>query len=336
MLSNIDSGGSPLAAIFGLAGTVLSGDEKAFFGRANPLGFILFARNCENPQQLRALTDSLRDCMGRDVPVLIDQEGGRVQRLRPPHWKDYPPAQHFGDLFLRDFAKGREETEKSFSQMVVELNAVGINVDCAPVLDVRFPETHEAIGDRSFSSDPEMIAALGAIVCQSLLAGGVVPVIKHMPGLGRADLDTHKDLPAVAADLNDLKLYDFLPFQKLLARTFSEAVWGMVGHAIYKAVDERAPASCSRKVIDGIIRDHMGFNGLLLSDDLSMEALGQYGGPDARAEKVLRAGCDIALHCNGKLEEMEAVAARIGKMTNEAVMRYNRSVSWVRRNFRNG
>lgn len=336
MLSNVDSDAAPLAAIFGLAGTVLADGEKAFFSRVNPLGFILFVRNCENPQQLRVLTDSLRDCMGRDVPILIDQEGGRVQRLRPPHWSDYPPAQHFGDLFLRDFARGREETGKSFSRMAVELNTAGINVDCTPVLDVRFPETHEAIGNRAFSSDPEMIAALGAIVCQSLLAGGVVPVIKHMPGLGRADMDTHKDLPVVAADIEDLELYDFLPFQKLLIRAFSEAVWGMVGHAIYKAVDERAPASCSRKVIDGIIRNYMGFSGLLLSDDLSMEALVRYGGPDARAEKVLRAGCDIALHCNGKLEEMEAVAARIGKMTNEAVMRYNRSASWVRRNFRNG
>lgn len=336
MLSDVDPDNPPLAAIFGLAGTVLTPEEKTFFTAANPLGFILFKRNCETPEQLKALTDSLHKCMGREVPVLIDQEGGRVQRLKPPLWTQFPPAQEFGEGFMRDFAKGREELEQATAAMAAELVASGFNVDCAPVLDLRFPETHDDIGDRSFGRDPEMVAALGAIVCRTLLAAGIIPIVKHMPGLGRADMNSHKDLPFIDVALDRLEKADFMPFHEILNKTFSEAVWGMVSHAVYKAVDEQVPASCSRKVIWDTIRTHIGFDGLLLSDDLSMGALAQYGGPEARAELVLRAGCDIALHCNGKLDEMQAVAGRIGKMTNDAVIRYNRSAAWVRRNFKNG
>ncbi|HEY8191345.1 MAG TPA: beta-N-acetylhexosaminidase [Alphaproteobacteria bacterium] len=336
MLSEIDGDNPPLAAIFGIAGTTLTAEEREFFQTVNPLGFILFARNFTDPAQARALTDSLRACIGREVPILIDQEGGRVQRLKPPHWKQYPPAGEFGTSFMADFAKGRAALDESMSSLATELADAGINVNCAPVLDVRFPETHPAIGDRAFGNAPEAVAALGAAVCETFLAAGVVPVVKHMPGLGRADLDTHKDLPAVTASLEDLEIVDFRPFRDMQTRAFSEAVWGMISHAIYNAVDERAPASCSRKVIRDIIRGAMGFDGLLLSDDLSMDALAQYGGVPERAEMVLRGGCDIALHCNGKLDEMQAMAARIGKMTNDAVIRYNRSASWVRRNFSNG
>jgi len=219
--------------------------------------------------------------------------------------------------------------------LAAELAAGGINVDCAPTLDLRFADTHDAIGDRSFGRDPEMAAALGAIVCRTLLAAGIIPVVKHMPGLGRADLDSHDKLPEIAVSRERLEKADFLAFREILDKAFSEAVWGMVGHAVYKAVDEKLPASCSRKVIFDIIREKIGFNGLLLSDDLSMEALAQFGGAESRAEMVLRAGCDIALHCNGKINEMKAVAGRVQKMTNDAVMRYNRSAAWVIRNFEN-
>lgn len=329
MLSNVDAANPPLAAIFGLAGKTLSAEEKQFFADANPLGFILFARNCESPEQIRALVKSLHECVGRQAPILIDQEGGRVQRLRPPHWRQFPPMKQYGD------AGDGNILSADMAVLAAELADAGVNVNCAPVLDLRFPETHDDIGDRSFGPDPQDVAAMGARVCRAFLSAGVLPVIKHLPGLGRADLNTHKELPAVGAPLEALRQQDFVPFQEVLRQEFADAVWGMIGHAIYKAVDETTPASCSSRMILGIIREEIGFKGLLLSDDLSMGALGQFGGPEERAARVLKAGCDIALHCNGKIEEMRAVAARIEKMTNEAVMRYNKSASWMERNFRN-
>lgn len=335
MLSRVEDGEkAPLAAILGVAGEALSADEKAFFKDADPLGFILFARNCSNPAQLRALTDSLRDCLGREAPVLIDQEGGRVQRLKPPHWGAYKPAREFGDLFQRDFSAGKKKLEEQVAAIAAELRAGGIDVNCAPVLDLLYPQTDVSIGDRAFSANPEIAGVLGMSACAAYLAAGIIPVIKHLPGLGRADLDTHKDLPAVEAGRAEMKRSDFLPFKEIMTKAFSEAVWGMVGHALYREIDERAPASCSRRVIDDVIRGDIGFDGLLLSDDLSMGALGTIGDSGLRAEKVLRAGCDIALHCNGKIEEMQGVARRIERMTSRAVSRYNRSVSWIRRNFK--
>lgn len=335
MLSKIDEENPPLAVIFGIADESLSKAEKEFFRKANPLGFILFARNCKDPGQLKKLVKSLHDCLGREAPILIDQEGGRVQRLKPPHWGEYPPARKFGDAFLKDFSKGREALEQNAAALSAELAAVGINVNCAPVMDVLYPETHEAIGNRAFSGDPEMVAALGATFCRKSLEAGVIPVVKHIPGQGRAESDSHHDLPAVDATPEEMRQTDFVPFKEILTKTFSEAVWGMVAHVIYKEIDERAPASCSRRVIFNTIRKEFGFDGLLLSDDICMGALGDMGGPEYRAEKVLRAGCDVALHCNGDLAEMQAVAGRAQKMTNAAVMRYNRSVSWINRNFKN-
>lgn len=318
MLSEIDGDSPPLAAIFGLSGKKLTRAEERFFSDSNPFGFILFARNCENPKQLKALTDSLRHCLNRDVPILIDQEGGRVQRLKPPHWKQYPSAQTAGDSLAATTAS-----------IATDLRRAGITVNCAPVLDVTFPETHIAIGDRSFSDNPETVAKCGALVCRVYLENGIVPIVKHLPGLGRADLDTHHDLPTVAAKLADLKRGDFAPFRDVLARDFAVAVWGMIGHAIYAAIDPDNPASCSPKLITEIIRKHMKFDGLLLSDDLSMEALGKVGSAADRAQAVLQAGCDIALHCNGKLAEMKRVARSIEKMTDAAILRYNRGVSWM-------
>lgn len=336
MLSKIeDEENPPLAVIFGIAGETLSKEERDFFRAANPLGFILFARNCKTPEQVKALISDLHDCMGRQVPVLIDQEGGRVQRLRAPEWTDYPPPRKFGEGFLHDFAKGRQELTDNSAAMATELYENGFNVNCTPVMDVLYPETHEAIGDRAFAKDPEMVAALGAVVCEEHLKAGLVPVVKHIPGQGRAMADSHEDLPVVEAAYAEMKQTDFVPFKEILTKAFSEAVWGMVSHIIYQDIDTRAPASCSRRVIWDTIRGDIGFDGLLLSDDICMGALESIGDTAARTEQALRAGCDVVLHCNGDMAEMEAIAARAQKMTNDAVMRYNRSVAWVNRNFTN-
>lgn len=334
MLLKIDDPENPpLAVIFGIAGESLSKEERDFFKAANPLGFILFARNCKDPAQVKKLVADLHDCMGREVPILIDQEGGRVQRLKPPHWGEYPPARKFGEMFLRDFAKGRQALKENSKALAGELAEHGINVNCAPVMDVLYPETDESIGDRAYSGDPEMVAALGAAVCEQHLKEGVIPIVKHIPGQGRSTQDSHKTLPVVDADLKTLQENDFVPFKELLSKAFSEAVWGMVSHIIYKAVDANLPATCSRKVVHDVIRGDIGFDGLLLSDDICMGALDVIGDAGARADMVLRAGCDVVLHCNGNMQEMELVAKRAQKMTNDAVMRYNRSVAWVKRNF---
>ena len=333
MLSVLDAENPPLAVIFGLSGTKLTKEEKKLFKEANPLGFILFSRNCENPKQLKALTKSLHECMGRQVPILIDEEGGRVSRLKEPGWpKKHPPAKTFGDKFLRDFTKGIKDAKDNTESIAKELTGSGVNVNCAPVLDVLYPETHDAIGDRAFSSTPEMCGTIGSEVCRTYLENGVIPVIKHLPGQGRATSDSHKSLPVVEAKMAEMEATDFKPFQNILGKAFSEAVWGMVAHVVYKDIDDRAPSSCSRPVIYDVIRRKVGFKGLLLSDDLAMDALAEYGDALARARTVLRAGCDIALHCNGKLDEMQAIADKGPKMTAEAVKRYNRSVEWMAEN----
>jgi beta-N-acetylhexosaminidase len=352
LLSDIDARKPPRAVIFGLAGEALTDDETEFFRDANPLGFILFARNCKDLVKLKSLVRSLQEITGREVPVLIDQEGGRVQRLKPPFWKAYPSAFELGDSPPTQPSprggEGKEDTqalppaggglgggEAAAKQTVAEvaaaiaddLNLLGINVNCAPVLDVRYPQTHNALGDRAFSFDPVKVGQKGVAVCRTFLARGVIPVIKHMPGLGRAHLDTHHDLPAVAAPVEDMEKTDYVPFKYVLKQDFGAAVWGMVSHALYSALDPDTAATCSPAVIGGAIRKAIGFDGLLLSDDLSMGALSQYGDAAARAVKVLESGCDIALHCNGELPEMKLVAKRVPIMTSAAIMRYNRSVA---------
>ncbi len=327
MLSSVDKNVAPLAVIMGLSGPVLSDEEHSFFQEINPLGFILFARNCENPEQMKALVASLHECMGREVPILIDQEGGRVQRLRAPLWTDYPAAQSLnGDL---------NAVEKMYIALGSELAANGVNVDCAPVLDVSFPETHDVIGDRAFGDTPETVASCGGAVCEALFQSGVVPIIKHIPGHGRAQADSHLELPVVTASRAELEATDFEAFRTVCVQPYGPALWGMTAHVVYEAIDPDAPITCSPAGIADVIRGTIGFDGLLLSDDVSMEALGTYGDVGARTRAVLDAGCDIALHCNGDMAEMREVAAGAKKMTNEAVMRYNRSVSWVKRNFEN-
>ncbi len=290
------------AFISGCAGPALSGSEIAFFRREQPFGLILFQRNCQDPDQVRALTAAFREAVGRaDAPVLVDQEGGRVRRLKPPHWPAYPAAAVIGTLHENDPAAGLRAAWLHGRLIAADLMDVGIDVDCAPVLDVRAPGTSEAIGDRSFGGDPERVAALGAALAEGLLDGGVLPVPKHLPGQGRATSDSHVGLPVVSDGLDVLAASDFVPFAAL-----AHLPMAMTAHIVFSAVDPGRPATVSPAVIRDIIRKRIGFDGLLVSDDVSMHALsGDYG---QRAAAIYAAGCDIVLHCNGRPEEMHAVA----------------------------
>ena len=314
----------PRAVIFGCAGPALAPEERRFFEQADPLGFILFANNCETPDQIRALVAELRSCVGRaDAPVLIDQEGGRVARLKPPHWRAAPAARPFGALAEQDIERAEEAVRLNARLIAAELFDLGINVDCAPVLDVPAPGAHDVIGDRAFSLVPETAASLGRAFCAGLLEGGVMPVLKHIPGHGRAMVDSHLDLPVVEAPLDELRKVDFHPFRALAAQPFA-----MVAHVVYRAIDAKAPATVSRSVIEEIIRGEIGFKGLLISDDLSMEAL--KGSPGERAQAVLAAGCDAALHCSGKIEDMEELAQACARLSDTAVMGLSRALAMAR------
>ncbi|NQU55911.1 MAG: beta-N-acetylhexosaminidase [Rhodospirillales bacterium] len=308
---------TPLAAIFGCSGPALNDQERAFFEDVQPLGFILFGRNCETPDQVRKLTDSLRHCVGRDdAPVLIDQEGGRVQRLQPPHWRDAPPASVFATLYEKDSALAIEAARLNAYLIAYELTGLGISVNCAPVLDVVQPGADPIIGDRAFGADPLRIAALGQAACEGFLMGGVLPVLKHIPGHGRADVDSHKALPRVEADVETLSAIDFMPF-----RALKDMPWAMSAHVLYTAVDSEHPATLSPGVI-ALIRDDLGFDGVLVSDDLSMQALS--GTLSERTAGALAAGCDVALHCNGDMDEMKMVALGCSGLKAEAVSRIGR------------
>ncbi|MBL6935688.1 MAG: beta-N-acetylhexosaminidase [Alphaproteobacteria bacterium] len=315
---------SPAAVIFGCAGETLNERERQFFSRVDPLGFILFARNCRTPGQIRALTGDLRDCVGRgDAPILIDQEGGKVARLQPPQWRDAPAARSLGELARRDREKGGEAAYLNARLMAVELTDLGIDVDCAPVLDLPQPDAHDVIGSRAFADDPEMAVFLGRKACEGLLDGGVTPVIKHIPGHGRATCDSHESLPVVEASREELENHDFIPFREL-----SDMPWAMTAHVVYEAMDPEHPATMSSVVIAEVIRGHMGFDGVLVSDDLSMKALG--GDMASRAAAALEAGCDLALHCNGEMDEMEAVAEGARLLLQQSVARVALSQSMNR------
>lgn len=291
----------PSAAIFGCAGLTLSDEEKRFFQAVNPCGFILFARNVDNPDQVRTLVDDLRQVVGRHAPVLIDQEGGRVQRLRPPHWRAAPAGRAFADLYGRDPQAACQALYLNYRLIGAELAALGIDVDCAPVLDVPVPGAHDVIGDRAFGLQAGQVARLGQAVCDGLLDQGVLPVIKHIPGHGRAMVDSHHHLPVVTTDRQTLENVDFAPFA-----AHAGAAWAMTAHVVYTAIDDTLPATLSPRVIGEIIRGLIGFTGVLISDDLSMKALG--GTFQDRTVQSLDAGCDMVLHCNGQMDEMRAVA----------------------------
>jgi beta-N-acetylhexosaminidase len=297
------------AAILGCAGPTLSAEEREFFRDADPLGFILFQRNCKTPEQVSQLVRDLRDSIARpEAPVLIDQEGGRVARLRPPAWRKAPAAGRFGVLAAHDMTAAVEAARLNAELMGRELAGLGISVDCAPVLDLQFDGASNVVGDRGFATDPELVARLGRAVCEGLLAAGITPVLKHMPGHGRALVDSHHALPEVDASLATLRETDFVPFRRL-----ADMPWAMTSHVLYKAIDPERPATTSPVVITEIIRGEIGFKGVLVSDDLSMEAL--RGDVGDRAKRARAAGCDLALHCNGRLDEMRAVAAAAGPLS---------------------
>ncbi|MFT3996007.1 MAG: beta-N-acetylhexosaminidase [Asticcacaulis sp.] len=306
------------AAIYGCAGLELTSAEQAFFAAKKPLGFILFKRNIDTPEQVRALIAALKACAGHpDVLILIDQEGGRVQRLKPPHWKAYPPAAAYETLAGSVFEQ-REYVRLGARLMAHDLKALGINVDCAPVLDVPQAGAHDVVGDRAYGVSAESVAVMGRAAAEGLLAGGVLPVIKHVPGHGRATADSHKELPVVKARRDELEKVDFYPFA-----VNADMPLAMTAHVVYAALDRRNPATTSKKVIRAI-REDIGFDGLLLSDDIGMEAL---KGPVAnRAKAALRAGCDVVLHCSGDLEEMRAVALNVPVLKGRALVRLERAL----------
>jgi len=307
---------APRAVIFNCAGPVLTADERAFFRDADPLGFILFGRNIETPQQVHRLVEQLRSSVTRaEAPVLIDQEGGRFARLRPPHWRKAPPARAFGELYDRDPERGLQAVRLNAHLLGAELAALGVDVDCMPVLDLALPETHDVIGDRSYGARPEAVAALGRAAAEGLLAEGVMPIMKHMPGHGRATVDSHHDLPKVTAARELLEHTDFLPF-----RLLSDLPWGMTAHLLFEAIDPEVPVTISAHGVKEVIRGDIGFDGLLVSDDLSMKALG--GSLGERAERALAAGCDLGLHCNGRREEMEDIVQCTGPLTDAAQRRF--------------
>jgi beta-N-acetylhexosaminidase len=287
------------AVIFGCRGPGLAPDERRFFAEAAPWGFILFARNVESPAQLRRLTAELRESVGREAPVLIDQEGGRVARLRAPGWREWLPALDDCARLPNRAARARAMFLR-YRLIAAELGAVGIDVDCAPVLDVARPETHAILRDRCLGEDPVEVAALGRAVADGLFAGGVLPVMKHLPGHGRGTLDSHRDLPVVAAPRAELAA-DFAPF-----RALADLPLAMTAHVLYPALDPEAPATQSAAVV-GLIRAGIGFDGLLMTDDLSMQAL--TGSFATRAARAIAAGCDLILHCNGDAAEMAEIAA---------------------------
>ncbi|MFK7840190.1 MAG: beta-N-acetylhexosaminidase [Bdellovibrionales bacterium] len=306
------------AVIYSCEGCVLSEEERSFFHEAQPLGFILFGRNCDNPEQLYALTSSLREAVGWDCPILIDQEGGRVQRLKPPLWRGFPAMQSFGEQAAGDMDAALDDLRYTVLQLSEELLSAGVNVNCAPVMDVLTPITHDVIGDRAFSYDPDIVARLGLSACRHFLAAGVVPIVKHIPGHGRANVDSHKDLPRVSASLQELRLFDFKPFQEIAASDIGAQVWAMAAHIVYESIDADLPSSASPRVINDIIRGDIGFDGLLVSDDLDMDALSLLGDVAQRSVAVLNAGCDVALYCSGKLEDMQSIAKVVPNLTEKA------------------
>jgi beta-N-acetylhexosaminidase len=307
-------------AIFGIAGLALSADERAFFRDADPAGYIIFGRNVASREQLRALTDDLRAIHSRDRTfICIDQEGGRVARMKPPEWLAFPPGGAFDALYDLAPASAIEAARVNAQALGLDLAEVGISVDCHPVIDVRQPGAHDVIGDRAFGSEPLRVAALGRAVLDGLAAAGVAGIVKHMPGHGRAGADSHKELPTVTASEAELET-DIAPF-----RTLAGAPIGMTGHIRFTAWDAENPATQSPYVIEEIIRKRIGFSGLLLTDDLDMEALSD--SVPVRAAHAITAGCDIALNCWAKMDDMLGIAEALPALSGEAAARFDRALA---------
>jgi len=311
------------AAIYGLGGLELTSDERSFFRDAEPAGFILFKRNCDNNEQLLRLTHSLRELSGRDdVPILIDQEGGRVARLRPPEWPAFPAAEKFASLYRKAPSSAIEAVRSNARAIGLTLRSVGINVNALPLLDVRQEGASDIIGDRAFGSEPMQVAALGRAALDGLASAGVVGIIKHIPGHGRALVDSHHELPVVDATAEELES-DLEPFERL-----ASAPMGMMAHVVYTAWDSDRPASQSRTVIHDIVRERIGFAGFLMSDDSNMNAL--TGTQAERAAACVAAGCDVALPCNGVLADNIEIAKALGEITVEGADRLARAMAGTR------
>lgn len=307
------------AFVTGLSGETLTDEERRFVRDARPAGLILFARNCRAAEQIRTLVADFKDATGDDrMLVLIDQEGGRVQRLKPPLARMLPPARAFAIMYAAAPEAAVRAAHAVSRLAASELTALGINTNCAPVLDVPCEGAHDVIGDRAFGREPATVIALGRAVADGLLAGGVLPVVKHVPGHGRAGADSHHDLPVVAAAAAELERTDFVPF-----RALADLPAAMTAHVVFSAIDAEAPASVSRSVTQTVIREAIGFDGLLMSDDLSMRAL--TGTMRSRAEAVIRAGSDLALHCSGNLAEMREVVEGVPVLAGDALRRLERA-----------
>jgi beta-N-acetylhexosaminidase len=302
------------AFITGVAGTSITPAERSFLREAAPWGLILFKRNIESHEQVYNLTNDFRECIGRDdASVLVDQEGGRVQRLAPPHWPAYPPGGVFGELYDRNPAVGIAAAKLGARLIAADLQALGITVDCLPLADLRLPGADLVIGNRAYGATPDKVAAIAGAVAEGLMDGGVLPVLKHIPGHGRAMADSHLSLPMVDAERAELEAMDFAAFRQLRGLPL-----GMTAHVVYTALDT-LPATTSAIMINEVIRGFIGFQGLLMSDDVSMGALS--GTIGERSVASLAAGCDIVLHCNGNLEEMEEVAANSSELKGASAQR---------------
>lgn len=310
------------AFICGLKGPELLAEERAFLRAAAPWGVILFARNIETRAQVARLTADIRDALGGNAPVLVDQEGGRVQRLKPPQWRGYPSAARF-EATAADGGQAERLAFIGARLIAHDLREVGVDVDCLPVLDAPAPQSHAIISDRAYSSDPARIARIGRAAAEGLMAGGVAPVMKHIPGHGRARADSHLELPVVDAPRSELERVDFPPFA-----ANADLPMAMSAHVVYTAIDPDAPGTLSKTVVDDIIRGAIGFDGLLMTDDLSMKAL--TGGFRERAERAIAAGCDMVLHCNGDPTEAEPVAEGAPLLAGKALERAEKALACVR------
>jgi beta-N-acetylhexosaminidase len=312
------------AFIAGIAGTVLTDRERAFFRESEPWGLIVFKRNINTPDQVRRLTDSFRETVGRaDAPVLVDQEGGRVQRFGPPHWPSYPRGADYGRLYDRDPEEGLAAARLGARLIAVDLAAVGVDVDCWPLADVPVAGADAVIGERALGTNPDKVAALAGSVAEGLRDGGVLPVVKHIPGHGRAMVDSHHHLPVVDADLAALEATDFRAFRLLAGLPLA-----MTAHVVFTAIDPVTPATTSVTIVREVIRGLIGFDGMLMTDDISMEALAEP--MRARCRASLAAGCDVVLHCNGRFDEMCEVAEAAPPLAGAAARRAAAALAWRR------
>ena len=302
------------AVITSVPGLSLSAEARTFLRDSDPWGFILFKYNIDAPEQVCALVAQCRDAVGRNAPVLIDQEGGRVQRIGPPHWPKYPPGAFYGATYDRDRAAGLGAAKLGARLIAHDLFELGIDVDCLPIADVPVSEADPVIGDRAYGMRADKVAAIGAAVAEGLMEGGVLPVLKHIPGHGRATADSHYKLPVVATDRATLESSDFAAFRPL-----ANLPLGMTAHVVFSAIDALAPATTSGTMVREVIRQHLGFDGLLMSDDISMKALS--GTLAERSRASIAAGCDVVLHCNGTLDEMRVVAGAVPPLSGDAARR---------------